>query len=229
MVLTDLSRDKILSGATDISALAELVSAWPTAAVRFLPSLHAKVYVADTRQAIITSGNLTNGGLFRNFEYGVLFKDPKLVGLIEQDVRQYAVLGSPVDIAQLEVLAVAVSDLRLMQKAAERSIRTTIRRELARRLREVDDRLLRTRAAGRSAHAIFADAIRHMLRRAPMTTAELHQAIQRIHPDLCDDSVDRVIDGEHFGKMWKHAVRTAQAFLKRRGEVRLEGKLWRLT
>jgi hypothetical protein len=54
-----------------------------------------------------------------------------------------------------------------------------------------------------------------------MPTAELHPLIQRIHPDLCDDSVDRVIDGKHFGKKWKHAVRTAQQHLKKIGKVEL--------
>ncbi|MGH8646765.1 MAG: phospholipase D family protein [Gammaproteobacteria bacterium] len=228
-VLTDLSRDNILSGMTDVAALADLVRTWPTTAVRFLPSLHAKVYVADTRQAIITSGNLTNGGLFRNFEYGVLFDDHKIVQTIERDVRQYALLGSPIDRAQLETFASVVSELRFMRQAAERSVKSRMRREFNRRLREVDYQLLTVRAAGRTAHAIFADAIAHLLRKRPMTTAEINQAIQRIHPDLCDDLVDRVIDGQHFGKKWKHGVRTAQVFLRRRGEIRLEGKLWRLT
>jgi hypothetical protein len=45
---------------------------------------------------------------------------------------------------------------------------------------------------------------------------------------LCDDEVDRVIDGRHFGKKWKHAVRTAQQHLRRKGLIALEGELWRL-
>jgi hypothetical protein len=32
-----------------------------------------------------------------------------------------------------------------------------------------------------------------------MPTVELHKFIQELHPDLCDDSVDRVFDGENFG------------------------------
>jgi hypothetical protein len=52
--------------------------------------------------------------------------------------------------------------------------------------------------------------------------------VQAIHPDLCDDSIDRVIDGEHFGKKWKHQVRSAQSYLKRIGSVQLRDGKWRL-
>jgi hypothetical protein len=61
-----------------------------------------------------------------------------------------------------------------------------------------------------------------------LTTEELHPMIKAIHPDLCDDSVDRVIDGKRFGKKWKHAVRTAQQQLKKRGLICYEDGLWRL-
>jgi hypothetical protein len=61
-----------------------------------------------------------------------------------------------------------------------------------------------------------------------MKTTAIHRAIQRIHPDLCDDSVDRVINGQHFGKKWKHSVRTAQVFLRRRGDIGHENGRWQL-
>ncbi len=227
-VLTDLSRDNILSGATDASALADVVRVYPGTSIRFLPSLHAKVYVADERCAIVTSGNLTDAGLLRNFEYGVFFSDAESVRTIRDDVLQYASLGSPISHEQLVLFSGIAEELRDMRKTAETSIREKVRREFDRRLREADDEILRVRAAGRTAHAIFADAIMHLLTKRPLSTPEIHQAIKRIHPDLCDDSVDRVIDGRHFGKKWKHAVRTAQAFLQRRGDIRLEGGLWRL-
>src|SRR5688572_13616660 len=59
-MLTDLSRDNMLSGATDVSAIAMLVESNPQTSVRFLPSLHAKVYISDCRKAVITSANLTD-------------------------------------------------------------------------------------------------------------------------------------------------------------------------
>ncbi|HSB70623.1 MAG TPA: phospholipase D-like domain-containing protein [Candidatus Methylomirabilis sp.] len=228
-MLTDLSRDNILSGATDVSAIVDVVRDFPTAMIRFLPSLHAKIYVADETCAIITSANLTDSGLSRNLEYGMLFDEPQTVRQIKLDVLQYASLGSPIDRAQLDEFAAAVAELRAMRQAAERSLRSRFRREFDRRLRQVGDALLRARAAGRSAHAIYADTILHLLRQGPMSTVEINRAIKRIHPDLCDDTIDRVIDGQHFGKKWKHAVRTAQAHLRRRGDIQREGGRWQLT
>jgi hypothetical protein len=60
-----------------------------------------------------------------------------------------------------------------------------------------------------------------------MPTVQLHKLISELHPDLCDDSVDRVIEGENFGKKWKHAVRTAQQNLKKKGEIANSEGVWR--
>lgn len=227
-LLTDLSRDNMLSGAIDVAALAALVLALPRSTVRFLPSLHAKVYIADDKQAIVTSANMTDSGLCRNFEYGVNFRDRAIVTAIRQDVLQYASLGSAIDGAKLATFATVVGELREMLKSVERAGRTRLRREFDQRVRKMDDDVLRARAGGRTAHAIFADAILHLLRKGPMRTVEIHEAIRRIHPDLCDDTVDRVIDGQHFGKKWKHGVRTAQVFLRRRGDIRLVERRWQM-
>lgn len=196
--------------------------------IRFLPSIHAKVYVADDRVAIVTSGNMTNNGLWQNFEYGVRVTDRNSVRRISLDITQYAALGTQVDQGKLRFLSQISSDLKLIGIQAEKSIKRRLRVEFEDRLRGFDDELIRTRAAGRAPHAIFADAILYLLRQRPMTTHELHPLIQRIHPDLCDDSVDRVIDGRHFGKKWKHAVRTAQQHLKRVGQIQFRNDLWSL-
>ena len=76
-------------------------------------------------------------------------------------------------------------------------------------------------------HTVFAKSIGYLLRKnGPMTTVQLHELIRELHPDLCDDSVDRVIDGKHFGKKWKHAVRTAQQSLKKKGEAEFANGVW---
>jgi hypothetical protein len=78
-------------------------------------------------------------------------------------------------------------------------------------------------------HTVFARTIAFLLRRqGPLTTQQLHPLVQQLHPDLCDDRVDRVIDGKRFGKKWKHAVRTAQQQLKKAGAVALVDGYWRL-
>jgi len=78
-------------------------------------------------------------------------------------------------------------------------------------------------------HTVFAKTILYLLRRfGAMPTICLHPRIQQIHPDLCDDTVDRIIDGRHFGKKWKHAVRTAQQQLKKQNLIRFRNNCWEI-
>lgn len=227
-ILTDLSLDNLMSGATDAVALIELANAVPHTEIRILPSLHAKVYVADVQAAVITSSNLTENGILRNIEYGVWMDDPADVRAVKDDLTRYALMGSPVNQTQLRTFATITADLREIASAAERTVKRGLRREFQRRMAAAGAELLRARAAGRTAHAIFSDAIIYLLHEGPMRTVLLHEHIKRIHPDLCDDSVDLVIDGQHFGKRWKHSVRTAQVYLRRSGRIRRVGNQWHL-
>ena len=93
---------------------------------------------------------------------------------------------------------------------------------------DVETEFLRAHVGNRTAHAVFADAIRYGLRHGPAATPELYSVVQSLLPDLCEDSVELVINGQHFGKKWKHGVRTAQMFLRRRREIELIGNKWRL-
>lgn len=228
-VLTDLSRRNLLSGSTDAGAIHELVSGFPSSEVLFLPSVHAKVYIADDHAAIITSGNMTAAGFSRNYEYGMRVDDHLLVREIRAHIEAYAALGTKIELSKLKLLSDISLDLQEMHREAEKTVNSRLRREFERRLLAFDDEVLRTRTAGRAPNAIFAEAILYNLKRSAMSTRELHQSIQRIHPDLCDDRVDRVIDGIHFGKKWKHAVRSAQQHLKEEGLIQLTDGAWHLS
>lgn len=48
--------------------------------------LHAKIYLADRREAIITSANLTKGGIENNYEGGIWVSDPTVLA----DVCEFA-------------------------------------------------------------------------------------------------------------------------------------------
>ena len=96
------------------------------------------------------------------------------------------------------------------------------------RIDQLDSQLCVLRTGGERLNTVFERAIPFILRDGPRTTIEIHEAIRAIHPDLCDDSQDRVIRGQHFGKKWKHAVRSAQWHLKERGVIELHEGVWRL-
>jgi hypothetical protein len=71
------------SGASDLSALTAILDAG--GAVRNLQRLHSKMYIFDDSKAIITSANLTRGGLNNNFEYGVLIEQPAFLHTVIAD------------------------------------------------------------------------------------------------------------------------------------------------
>jgi hypothetical protein len=53
--------------------------------------LHAKIYLADRREAIITSANLTRGGIENNYEGGIWVSDPAVLADIcefAEDIRR---------------------------------------------------------------------------------------------------------------------------------------------
>jgi phosphatidylserine/phosphatidylglycerophosphate/cardiolipin synthase-like enzyme len=56
--------------------------------VRNYPTLHAKIYIFDSERAIITSANLTLGGLQNNYECGVLLHDSNTVSRLRADFLQ---------------------------------------------------------------------------------------------------------------------------------------------
>lgn len=229
-VLTNLSVDSIVRGSTDPNSLLALMDAVPHTQVSHLPGLHAKVYLADEREAIVTSGNLTHGGVFQNYEYGVRFTDPVQVRHIWEDLLEYERLGSLVPRPDLERMARTLSELQELRQRAEREIREPLQREFRRRMDEAQTELMSIRASGKTTNGIFADTIMYLLRKyGPMRTVELHPLIQQIHPDLCDDTIDRVIRGVHFGKKWKHYVRNAQQYLKRQGRITFDGSRWQLS
>jgi hypothetical protein len=138
-------------------------------------------------------------------------------------------LGNTVSLETLTALARAAQELKVIRQQAETSVRSQLKKALEKQTELAQLELLRTRARGKTTHGIFCDTILYLLdQKGSLKTVELHPLIQQIHPDLCDDSIDRVIDGVHFGKRWKHYVRNAQQALKRQERIKFNGQRWLL-
>lgn len=226
-LITNLSADSLLGGSLDVTSLANLVETIPGVTVTYLPSLHAKVYVADTETAVITSANLTYGGLIRNHEYGVVLRDLTLVRQVRTDITKYAALGSQFAADGLRAIAQTAEELKALQRDIDTSASTKLRAILREQIEQTKQKLLAVRVRGKTRNGIFCDTILYLLdRHGPLTTQSLHPLVQQIHPDLCDDTIDRVIDGVHYGKKWKHYVRDAQQTLKARGAINSDGSRW---
>jgi phosphatidylserine/phosphatidylglycerophosphate/cardiolipin synthase-like enzyme len=230
-LITNLTTKNIVNGITEPIALLELYKQFAQVKISSLGRLHAKVYLIDDKIGVITSANLTSGGLVNNFEYGVLIDDKDIISTIKEDILKYYSLGNILDKDLLEKISNEANKLYNIKNKSDDLIKST---ELARLLRrsteKLDFELLKNRIKeGKTINAIFSDTILYILKKkGSLSTKELHPLIQSIHPDICDNSIDRVIDGQHFGKKWKHSVRSAQVSLGRKGLIYLKGGKWHL-
>lgn len=84
-LVTNPSLRNIMSQSLDTEAL----STWLGENGRLFgyATLHAKIYLFDRKYGIVTSANLTNGGLHSNLEYGVLFNDQQLIAKLVNDIE----------------------------------------------------------------------------------------------------------------------------------------------
>ena len=240
-LLTNLQSDSLVDGSLDIGALVWLCEQIPGTTVRHLRYLHAKAYVADEHTAIVTSANLTNGGLRRNRELGVAITDPDSVRDIADDLREYGNLGVLVPADALAELDDMAQQAQVSRVAANSAVPTSVTAGHDVIRNNMDERLVELSVAGEafstdpkaSITAQFCDAIKYVLRHhGPMSTRDMNPLIQTLKPELCDDEVDRVINGVTFGRKWKHQVRNAQVQLRRDGTIVQEGgrnSPWRLT
>ncbi len=228
-MITDLSPAHVCDGSLDADAIVGLAESHPRCSVWHVPCLHAKVYIADESRAIVTSGNLTGGAFHRNAEYGVEINDPALASSIRSHMADFQEIGARVALDAMRKYAGVARTVRDAYSRQRAKIDPATRRAFNAAVDSAETELIRLRLAGGAMHTVFARTIEVLLaRHGPLPTTSIHELVRQLHPDLCDDGVDRVIDGKHFGKKWKHAVRTAQQQLKRRGVVRNEGALWSL-
>ena len=229
LILTSLRSESILSGMLDLTALIAFYDAIPNSKVVNLPRLHAKVYVADDNVAIVTSANLTGAGLDSNYEYGVGIKEPHTVKKIRSHLEAYAHLGNVLTYDVLTKLSSVAEKLSSEYQELQRSTQKDAHKRFNQELRQANDEFVKAQVGTRSANSLYSDAIVYVLREhGPLSTEELHPRIQRLLPDLCDDSIELVINDQHFGKRWKHAVRNAQQYLKKNGVIVFDGKKWTL-
>ncbi len=76
-VITRFNLDELFRGVNSVQALRDLLNAG--AEIKGIQHLHAKAYIFDDAQAIVTSANLTHAALVRNHELGFVVRDPAMV------------------------------------------------------------------------------------------------------------------------------------------------------
>ncbi len=226
-ILTNLSAQNIISNVTQPKAILKLCEGFKTASISSLHRLHAKIYVIDERVSLITSANLTQGGLKENYEYGVVIKDEEKTRQIRSDLIAYRQLGNQISLELLKEIAeenISIQELKSKHETTVEKYEHT--KAIRKAEKQLNEKLLANRVEyGQSINEIFSETILYLLRKhESLTTRELHRYIKEIHPDICDDKIDRVINGQHFGKLWKHSVRNAQRVLKDSGKIENKGQ-----
>ncbi len=114
-VLTRFDEDAFAGGHSHPKALLTLLDLGEFCQVelRWLPNLHAKVYVFDREAALVTSANLTADSFFQgkgggnteeragDLEYGVLLKSPPVVEKLLSDMERFWHAAAPVTAEEL--------------------------------------------------------------------------------------------------------------------------------
>lgn len=85
-IYTRFNLNDLAKGISDLKAISSLLNYFQKSEIRFIPNLHAKIYISDNKKALITSGNLTRGGLNSNVEAGILLNEDKLVSDLTNNI-----------------------------------------------------------------------------------------------------------------------------------------------
>jgi HKD family nuclease len=226
-IVTNLSAKNIIADVTQPDALLAICKNIKNTSIISLARLHAKVYIVDECEVIVTSANLTSGGLIGNFEYGILTRDISVIKTIKQDILNYAALGSAFDIEILKKVKLQKQEIGAIKaETIHKQGYSELRRTLKTAKQRMEIEIVTNKIEkARTVNSLFSETIMYLLsRHEQLTTKEIHLLTQQIHPELCNDNEDRVINGQHFGKRWKHLVRKAQQSLEERMLIAKEGE-----
>lgn len=82
-LITSFKLGNIYSGSLDIAAIEKIIKV--KGIVKNYSKLHSKIYLFDDKEVIISSSNLTYGGLVNNYEYGIYSNEKDLVAKVSND------------------------------------------------------------------------------------------------------------------------------------------------
>ena len=102
-LLTSFKLTNFYRNSSDLTALKYFVES--RIEVRNFAALHAKTYIFDSERAIITSANLTLGGLQNNYECGVLIHDSNTVSRLKTEFLQIFADEERVSLVTEEILS----------------------------------------------------------------------------------------------------------------------------
>jgi HKD family nuclease len=228
-ILTNLSARNIIDNVTQPQALLKMYDAFKETTISSLDKLHAKIYIVDETLAVITSANLTYGGLISNFEYGVLIDDTESIKMIKRDVLDYATLGHIFDKTFITKIYEESQKIKQVQEKPDKERNDSELRLLIEQKKKIDTLFIHRYENKETRHGIFVKTVLFLLQKhKQLTIIELYACVKDIHPEMCDDSIEY-----HNEKRWKIEVRQALFFWRKKGMVLGEGpthhQVWSLS
>ena len=214
-IITNLSPGNIKQKSTNPFSFNKIYETINLVQIFHLPNLHAKVYVRDNKEAIITSGNLTDGGLYKNFEYGISIVDGNIVKEVRNDLTDYGNLGTLLDRNSIQSLCNQFAYIYEKNNLINDSDVIAIENSLL----QIKLSNAEKETKSEPINSIFSKTVEYLLNKnGPLKVTEIHKFIQSIHPDLCIED-NRVCNGISYGSLWKHQVRSALVTLNRKNIV----------
>ena len=214
-ILTNLSARNIVDNVTQPTALLKICTVFPDTTISSLEKLHAKVYIVDELFAVITSANLTSGGLRSNFEYGVIIDDPKTVRTVKHDVLDYASLGHIFEREFLEKLYQESQKIKKIHEKNDANRNDSDLKSLLASHKNLDAIFAFHYEDMETRHSIFTKTVFFLLKKhKQLTTQKLYTLIKDIHPEMCNDDIIY-----HKEKRWKIEIRQALFYWRRKGLV----------
>ncbi|GAB4185121.1 MAG: hypothetical protein OHK0057_01460 [Thermoflexibacter sp.] len=120
-------------------------------------------------------------------------------------------------------------EIKKLNKQREDAYKKEIEVKFQKVIEKAEIELVKAKINSGALHTVFEKTIVYLLQRnIALLTVDINNLIAEVHPDLCDNEVDRVIDGVHDGKKWKHAVRTTLQNGKKKGIFELVNGYWKL-
>ncbi len=124
-----LNGNDFLQGVADYRAYKWLAKNTQAKALR---NLHGKVYIFNNKTAVITSSNLTEGGLQSNEEMGVLIDDHWLVENVKRHYDLWWKNSVPINLEELDPLVDSLQKNASKQSTKEEKTRRKIARQISR-------------------------------------------------------------------------------------------------
>lgn len=100
--------------------------------LKVISNLHAKIYLLDNVEAIVTSANLTFGGLSRNEELGVAIQEPQYVQEVKGIFDAWWTKAVPIDLTELRDLVRSLQNLEPQPSAETDKQRQKLVRKISR-------------------------------------------------------------------------------------------------